>query len=81
MVEKYSEQRKNISMLSDIKKLFMRPSILEVVTAELAEAEHAKLAAQSAVEYAESMVAYNDKRVLRLIKRVNALTQEQKEKQ
>ena len=34
---------------------------------ELIEAEHAKLAAQSAAEYAESMVRYNQQRITRLM--------------
>jgi hypothetical protein len=46
--------------------IFHPPSPLEAATKELVEAEHARLVAQSAAEYALSIVAYNAKRVQRL---------------
>lgn len=47
--------------------IFKKPTPLEVAQRELTEAEHAKLAAQSAAEYAESMVRYNQQRIVRLM--------------
>lgn len=47
--------------------IFAKPSPLALAQRELIEAEHAKLAAQSAVEYAESMVRYNEQRIARLL--------------
>ena len=47
--------------------IFKKPTPLEVAQRELVEAEHAKLAAQSAAEYAESMVRYNQQRIVRLV--------------
>ena len=47
--------------------IFAKPSPLALAQRELIEAEHAKLAAQSAAEYAESMVRYNQQRITRLI--------------
>lgn len=47
--------------------IFKKPTPLEVAQRELVEAEHAKLAAQSAAEYAESMVRYNQQRIVRLL--------------
>ena len=47
--------------------IFKKPTPLEVAQRELVEAEHAKLAAQSAAEYAESMVRYNQQRITRLM--------------
>ena len=47
--------------------IFAKPSPLALAQRELIEAEHAKLAAQSAAEYAESMVRYNQQRIARLL--------------
>ena len=47
--------------------IFKKPTPLEVAQRELIEAEHAKLSAQSAAEYAESMVRYNEQRIARLL--------------
>ena len=46
--------------------IFKKPTPLEVAQRELVEAEHAKLAAQSAAEYAASIVRYNEQRIVRL---------------
>ena len=50
-------------MLNPFKKL----SPLEVARHELTEAEHARLTAQSAAEYAANMVRYNEQRIARLV--------------
>lgn len=46
--------------------LFRPRTALELAAAELAEAERSRLAAQSAQEYAASMVAYHATRIERL---------------
>ena len=50
-------------------ELFKRPTPLQMVAFGLAEAHLAKLAAEEAVEYAQSVVAYNVARIDRLNKR------------
>lgn len=57
-------------------KLFRKPTPLEVATREMVEAEHARLAAQTAQEYAASAVQYNNQRIARLGKYINELTSE-----
>ena len=48
------------------KTLFQRITPLKAVTTELAEAEMNLLRAETGVEYAQSLVAYNKARVKRL---------------
>ena len=48
------------------KERFREPTPLEVVTRELAEATLDKLQAETAVDYAESIVMYNKVRIERL---------------
>lgn len=52
----------------DIKNPFRRPSPVEFAAAELADAELNRLRAHTAVEYATSVVAYEDARIKRLRK-------------
>ena len=54
--------------------LFRKPTPLEAATRELILAQHAKLEAQTAVEYATAITAYNDKRITRLLKYINEET-------
>ncbi len=49
-----------------IRNLFKRVTPIEAVAAELAEAEMSLLRAETGVEYAQSLVAYNKSRVKRL---------------
>jgi hypothetical protein len=49
-----------------IKNYFRRPTPLEVIAAELAVAQLSKLEAETAVDYAVSVVRYNDTRIKRL---------------
>jgi hypothetical protein len=49
--------------------LFKRPTPLQVIALGLAEAHLSKLAAEEAVEYAQSVVSYNVSRIDRLNKR------------
>lgn len=53
-----------------IKEPFKKPSPLEVIAAELADAHLSKLEAETAVEYAQSIVSYNKTRIERLNKRM-----------
>jgi hypothetical protein len=49
---------------------FRKPSPLEVIATELAHAHLEKLEAETAVEYAQSVVDYNVNRIARLNARV-----------
>lgn len=53
-----------------MKDLFRRHTLLEVVAKELADAQLEKLNAERSVEYAQSLVSYNEKRIARLTKRL-----------
>ena len=53
-------------MINYIKERFRQPTPLEMITKELALANLAKLEAETAVDYAKSVVAYNDARIKRL---------------
>ena len=48
------------------KDIFKRVSPAEAIAAELAEAEHSLLRAETGVEYAQALVTYNKNRVKRL---------------
>jgi len=49
-----------------MKEPFKRPTPLELIAAELSDAHLQKLEAETAVEYADSIVAYNVIRIQRL---------------
>jgi hypothetical protein len=53
-------------VITSIKNYFRRPTPLEVVAKELAIAHLCKLEAETAVDYAVSVVRYNDTRIKRL---------------
>ena len=53
-----------------LKEPFKKPTPLQVIAEELAEAHLAKLQAETGVEYAQSIVDYNVNRIERLNKRV-----------
>jgi hypothetical protein len=53
------------------KEPFKKPSPLELIAAELAEAHLSKLQAETAVEYAQSIVDYNVNRIKRLNERLD----------
>lgn len=59
-----------------IMSVFRRPTPLEVATQELIQAEHAKLAAETGLEFAQSSVAYNQARITRLKKYIHDVTEE-----
>jgi hypothetical protein len=52
------------------KEPFKKPSPLELIAAELAEAHLSKLQSETAVEYAQSIVDYNVNRIKRLNERI-----------
>ena len=58
-------------MITLIKNYFRRPTPLEMVAAELSTAHLAKLEAETAVDYAVSVVRYNDTRIKRLEQHIN----------
>jgi hypothetical protein len=53
-----------------LREPFKKPTPLEVIATELAEAHLAKLQAETGVEYAQSIVDYNLNRIERLNKRM-----------
>jgi hypothetical protein len=53
-----------------MKDPFKRPTPLEMIAEELADAHMEKLSAETAVEYAQSVVDYNVTRIERLNKRM-----------
>lgn len=53
-------------MINDLKRVMRRLTPLEMASRELAEAELQSLTAQTAVEYASSVVTYNAARIKRL---------------
>ena len=63
-----------MKFLNTLLALFHKPTPLEAATRELVQAQHAKLEAQTAVEYATAITAYNDKRITRLLKYINEET-------
>lgn len=54
-----------------LKEPFKKPTPLEVIATELAEAHLAKLQAETGVEYAQSIVDYNVNRIKRLNARMD----------
>ena len=58
-------------LLALLREPFKKPSPLEMIASELAEAHLAKLEAETAVEYAQSIVDYNVNRITRLNARLD----------
>lgn len=54
-----------------LREPFKKPTPLEMISAELADAHLSKLEAETAVEYAQSIVDYNKTRIARLNKRLD----------
>jgi hypothetical protein len=59
-----------------LKELFKPKTINEIIAKELREAHLKKLEAESAVEYAQSIVQYNQDRIKRLEQRLTEHTTE-----
>jgi hypothetical protein len=57
-------------LLTLLREPFRKPSPLEVIATELAHAHLEKLEAETAVEYAQSVVDYNVNRIKRLNERM-----------
>ena len=60
-------------MIAMAKRLLATPTPLELAAQELVQAQRAKLEAESACEYAASMIQYNDDRINRLRVRLTEL--------
>ena len=61
---------KKVRFMELMKEPFKRPTPLEMIAAELEDAHLEKLSAETAVEYAQSIVDYNMTRIDRLNKRM-----------
>jgi hypothetical protein len=59
-----------------VKEIFRTKTIREIIATELREAHKKKLEAESGVEYARSIVQYNEQRIQRLQKRLTEHTEE-----
>lgn len=57
---------RRIGLRDLLREPFKKPSPLQVIAEELAEAHLAKLQAETGVEYAQSIVDYNINRITRL---------------
>jgi hypothetical protein len=57
---------RKVRFMELMKEPFKKPSPLEMIAAELADAHLEKLNAETAVEYAQSVVDYNVTRITRL---------------
>jgi hypothetical protein len=63
-------------MIAMMKRLLATPTPLEMAARELVQAQRAKLEAESALDYASSMVMYNDERIERLARRLNEMKEQ-----
>jgi len=61
---------RKVRLMELLKEPFRKPSPLEVIAGELADAHLSKLEAETACEYAQSIVSYNVTRIERLNKRM-----------
>lgn len=62
---------RKVRFMELMKEPFKKPTPLEMIAAELAEAHLAKLEAETAVEYTQSIVDYNVTRITRLNARLD----------
>jgi len=60
-------------MFTVIKKILQTPTPMELVVKELVEAQRSKLEAESAQDYARSVVQYNMDRIARLTNTLNEM--------
>jgi hypothetical protein len=56
-----------------VKDLLRAKTPMEMAHKELIEAQHAKMQAETSVEYSQAIVNYNEQRIFRLYKRINEL--------
>ena len=64
------------SMFKQCKESLRARTLQEIISKELREAQLNKLEAESAVDYAKSVVTYNEQRIVRLQKRLAEHTTE-----
>jgi hypothetical protein len=57
---------RKVTIMEMLREPFKKPSPLEMIATELADAHLSKLEAETAVEYAQSIVDYNVTRIARL---------------
>lgn len=62
---------RKVRFMELMKEPFKRPTPLELIATELADAHLEKLNAETAVEYAQSIVDYNVTRIMRLNSRMD----------
>jgi len=62
---------RKVRFMELMKEPFKRPTPLEMIATELADAHMEKLSAETAVEYAQSIVDYNVTRITRLNSRLD----------
>ena len=62
---------RKVNMMELLKEPFKKPTPLEVIASELADAHLSKLEAETACEYAQSIVDYNVVRITRLNSRMD----------
>jgi hypothetical protein len=62
---------RRVSMMELLKEPFKKPTPLEVIASELADAHLSKLEAETACKYAQSIVDYNVVRITRLNSRMD----------
>ena len=62
---------RKVRFMELMKEPFKRPTPLEMIASELADAHLSKLEAETAVEYAQSIVDYNVVRITRLNSRMD----------
>ena len=67
-----------MNFIEFFKNYWRVPTPLEMIAAELAEAHREQLQAETAVEYAQSIVNYNKARILRLNSRMDSFKSEEK---
>ena len=61
---------RKVNMMELLREPFKKPTPLEMIAGELAHAHLEKLEAETAVEYAQSIVDYNMTRIKRLNERI-----------
>ena len=62
---------RKVRFMELMKEPFKRPTPLELIASELSDAHLEKLTAETAVEYAQSIVDYNLTRIMRLNSRMD----------
>jgi hypothetical protein len=69
-----------MKLWEQIKIAFGRLTLLEIASAELAEAERKKMEAQTGVEYSSAIVTYRTAQIKRLKAQINELSKAKEQK-